>query len=351
MRRALAALALLFAVPALAGEVPLGDSDFTTYVRDKVQLYSPAPVRSIAPFTVAIGKPGQANLVFDFSGLHADCLRVPDSCDSKTYDYIQSIVARFSAAASAPETGETVPAAKTDFMDWIAVELRRRLPGDTIAADGMTLMVTRPGGKPIPFDQRAYYQLCRKMNFICATGLRLSLDRAAQRLAPPDAALLRVSLHLIVGCVPSACVSSPSDEPMAPVVRHAFANLEEACFKESATRVGPLTNADRADLGLDGDAAMALCEHDTVLPALAPPAAGRVTVVTAPYAASQVVIARDWPVGTLAAVPARDTLLYTADARAELSEKAEAAFAAAGDLGIAPDIYRWNGKTWEWVAP
>lgn len=351
MRRALAVLLLLLAAPARAGEVPLGDGDFTVYVRDKVQLYSPAPVREIAPFAIAIGKPGEANLVFDFADLHAACVQSPASCDAKTYDYIQGIVARFSTVAAAPDVGESVPAAKSDFMNWIAGELRRRLPGATIAPDGMTLMVTRPGGKPIPFDQRGYYQLCKKVNFICASGMRLSLDRTAQWLAPPDAASLRVSLHLIAGCVPSACASTPSDEPMVPVVRHAFANLEEACFKQSATRVGPLTNADRADLGLDGDAAMALCEHDTVLPALAPPAAGQVTVVTAPYAASQVVIARDWPVGALAAVPARDTLLYTMDARSELAAKAQAAFAAAGDLGIAPDIYRWNGKIWEWVAP
>jgi hypothetical protein len=348
-RACLALLFLLAAPPALAGEAPLDEAAFTAYVRDKVQLYTPAKVRVIAPFSIAIGNPGEANLVFEFAGLHDDCLHDPAYCDARTHDYIQSIVARFAGASDTPDVGETVPAAKSGFMAFVAGELRQRLPRDNVAADGMMLIVTRPGGKPIPFDQRGYYQLCQKMNFICASALRLSLGRTASWLAPPE--ILRVSLHPIADCAPQSCRSAPSPAPMAPVVRHAFANLEEVCFKQVGEGVGPLTNADRDDLGLDGDAAMAQCERATPLAPLAPPVAGQVTAVTAPYAASHVVVTRDWPAGTLAAVPARDILLYTTDAQAELEAKAHAAFAAAGALAIAPGVYRWTGRTWEWVAP
>jgi hypothetical protein len=351
LARVLLFLALI-AVPARANDIPLGDADFTAYIQAKVQLYAPAPVRSIAPFTIAIGKPGEANLVFEFAPLHAQCAAAPESCADKTHDYIQSIVARFPAAGSDAVTAERVPEARPVFLEWLAGELRQRLPTARVEADGMALVVTRPGGKPIRFDQRAYYQLCQGLQFECASALRLSLDRTASWLAPADPAGLRVSLH--------ACASDcgTGADPMAPVVRPAFAGLEEACFKESATAIGPLTNADRIDLNLDAGAAVALCEKNThaLLHPLPPSTAGQVTAVDEPYAAAHALFAEDFPPGPLLiALPSRDMLLMIpADdtvARAALAAKARAAYGAAGSLAISDTLYRRTAAGWEAVTP
>ncbi len=197
---------------------------------------------------------------------------------AKTHDYVQDIVRRFPSANSGPPAGDILPSDKPAFMERVAAELGRLLPGDAVAADGMTHNVTRPGGHAIGFDQSGYYKLCDEANFNCRVPLLQSLTRTAAWLAVPQPVRLRSSLHIMPGCTASAaaevsqgCTARPSSEPMAPIFRHAFGNLEEVCFKTADSGDVPLTNADRRDMNLDVDAALDLCGK-SMRDALGPPA-------------------------------------------------------------------------------
>jgi len=350
-------LAALAPAAALAGDVPIGDAPFTAYIQQKVQLYTPAPVRVTGPFSIAIGAAGEANLVYEFKTLHDDCVQTPVQCDAKVHDYVQSVVSTFPSASSEADAGESVPGGKGEFIGYVAAQLQRLLPGDTIEIDGMTLQVTRPGGRPIAFDQRDYYQRCQDLGFACASALHQSLERTALWLAPPTH--LRASLHLATDCGSAAC--PPSREPMGTFARPAFADLEEVCFKQLDNGVVPMTNADRADAGLEIGAALDLCEHSThdLLGPLAvkPLARGDIGMVVEPYAASRALFAADWQAlaaggHLLIAVPSRDLLLYmTSDSPADVAALAAGARASnTGVLGISSNVYRWNGQGWSLAA-
>ncbi len=349
-----------------ADGIPLDDAGFTSYIQQKLQLYSPAPVRVTGPFAVAIGPETGANLVYTFKPLHDDCIAAPAQCPQKTHDYVQDIVRRFPSANSGPPPADILPSDKPAFMERLAAELGRLLPGDTVEADGMTLNVTRPGGHAIAFDQRGYYKLCADASFNCRVPMLQSLARTAAWLAAPEPARLKSSLHIMASCTVIAsvgnsvsCTVRPSPEPMAPIFRHAFANLEEVCFKAADGGIVPLTNADRRDLDLSIGAALDLCGKSTrdVLGALhlPPPAADGIGTLAEPYATSRALFPADWTglaqdAGDhlLIAVPSRDTLLYMkGDGPAEiaaLGARAQAAFA--GPLAISSDVYRWNGDGW-----
>jgi hypothetical protein len=363
--RAKAAMALLFgllAAPALAGDVPLGDADFIAYIQHKLQLYTPAPVRVTGPFSIAIGAPGGANLVFEFKTLHDDCMSAPAQCDLKTHETLQGIVSTFPSASSADDTGEAVPGGKAEFMAYVAAQLQRLVPADAVAIDGLTLEVTRPGGTAIAFDQRSYYQRCQDVGFLCASAMRQVLERTAAWLTPPEPGRLRVSLHPAADCGASGC--APSRDAMATFARPAFADLEEVCFKQLDDGATPMTNADRADAGLGIDAALDLCEKATHV-LLGPLAAkssapGDIVAVAGPYAASRALFPADWAAlagrsggHLLIAVPSRDLLLYmTGDSPADVAALAAGARAAnTGALGIGANVYRWNGHGWSLAAP
>ena len=351
-------------VAAMADGIPLDDAGFTTYIQQKLQLYSPAPVRVTAPFSVAIGADAGANLVFTFKSLHDDCVRDPASCPGKTHDYVQDIVRKFPAANSAPPLANTVPSDKDGFMAWLVAEGGKLLPtGAKLDADGMTLNVTRPGGRAVPLDMRGYYQLCQQSNFVCADPMRQSIARASVWLSVADTARLRVSLHIMASCSVVAsvgnslsCTVRPSPEPMSSFFRRAFANLEEVCFKQiGGDNVVPLLNADRKDAGLSIGDALDLCDKDTH-EALGPLPADGAGVINGPYAASRALYPADWASLAQAngghliiAVPSRDMLLYAKGddeaAIAALGARAMAVFASS-PLGISSDVYRWNGDGW-----
>ena len=349
--------ALLFCLPALAQDIPLGDADFGAYLQQKVQLYSPQPVRVVPPFTLAIGEPGRVNLVYDFKALHDECVAQPVSCPQKTHDFVQGIVARFPAAAQLPPPPPKVPSDKHAFMEYLAEALAHLMPAARIAVDDMTLNVTRNGGRAIPFDESGYYTLCSEAEFRCDAALAQALQRTADWLALPDPSRLRVSLHVMANCAVQ-CEVTQSLETLSPFFRKAFANLEELCFKPVAKdNMVPLTAADRRDMGLTADAAFDLCEKST-REALGPakfvaPGADGVGHIEGLYAASRALVASDFaglanggPL--LIALPGRDLLLYIkSDAPAQqaaLRERAQAA--ATGGLAIGADIYRWSASGW-----
>ena len=364
------ALFALIPAASFADGIPLDDAGFTAYIQQKVQLYSPAPVRVTGAFAIAIGPEVGANLVYAFKPLHDGCVADPAQCPRLTHDYIQDIVRRFPSANSGPPAGDILPSDKPAFMTRVAAELGRLLPGDAVEADGMMLNVTRPGGHAIGFDQSGYYRLCAEASFNCRVPLLQSLARTAAWLAAPEPARLRSALHAMPDCSVSAsgelsrgCAAQPSREPMAPVFRHAFANLEEVCFKAAGSGDVPLTNADRSDLGLDAGAALDLCGKSTraalgVLH-LPPPAADGIGTLDEPYAASRALFTADWTAlaqgsggHLIIALPSRDTLLYMkGDGPAGIAAlAARARDASAGPLALGADVYRWNGGGWSLVS-
>ena len=356
--------------PAFADGIPLDDAGFTAYIQQKVQLYSPAPVRVTGAFAIAIGPEVGANLVYSFKPLHDACVAAPAQCPVKTHDYVQDIVRRFPSANSGPPAADILPSDKPGFMARAAAELGRLLPGDAVEADGMTLNVTRPGGHAIGFDQSGYYKLCAEASFNCRVPLVQSLTRTAAWLAVPQPARLRSSLHLMPGCTVLAsgglsdgCTAQPSHEPMALIFRHAFGNLEEVCFKTADSGDVPLTNADRRDLDLDIGAALDLCgknTHDALGPLHLPlPAADGIGTRGEAYAASRALFTADWTAlaqegggHLIIALPSRDTLLYmTGDGPAQIAAlAARARDASTGPLALGTDVYRWNGDGWSLVA-
>ncbi|HEX4301481.1 MAG TPA: hypothetical protein VHZ78_01720 [Rhizomicrobium sp.] len=351
---------------AFADDVPLGDAAFTAYIRDKLQLYTPAPVRVLEPFSVAIGAQSGANLVYAFKPLHDACVQAPAQCADKVHDYVQGIVGRFPSAHDGPPPAELVPADKPGFMTWFAAELGHLLPADRIEVDGMSLDVTRPGGHVLSVDARVYYQTCSEANFICATALRQSLARTAAWLTLPVPAQLRVSLHVIPDCNRFSaadhllsCKIMPSDAPMATFMRAAFANLGEICMKQIGDFALPMTNADRRDAGYGSVTALDACEaagHAALGAFDAKPlAAGEIGTIEGPYAASRALFVADWAAlaqrsggHLLIALPYRDTLYYmTGDAPADvaaLGARAQADFV--NGVGISNDVYRWTGAGW-----
>ncbi|HEY4941577.1 MAG TPA: hypothetical protein VII56_09115 [Rhizomicrobium sp.] len=360
---------LLLPAAALADGIPLDDAGFTAYIQQKLQLYSPAPVRVTAPFALAIGPEVGANLVFEFKPLHDACVADPPQCPGKTHDYVQGVVSRFPSANNGPAPAEMLPQDAAAFMAWIVDKAINLLPGDRVDVDGLTLNVTRPGGRVVHLDQSAYYRLCAESNFNCKVAMLQSLGRTAAWLAVADPARLRSSLRLAANCanaVPhgtsGACPVKP--EPMAPISRRAFANLEEVCHKPvPGGGVVLMLNADRADLNLSVDAAFDLCDARTrdalpPLPAAPPPADGIVAIV-GPYAASRALFGADgsgFAVGghLLIAVPSRDLLLFIrSDSPADiaaLGARAKAAYDGAPSA-ISSDVYRWTGKGWALATP
>ncbi len=355
---------------ARADDIPLDPNGFTAYIQQKLQLYSAAPVRVTGPFAVAIGAQSGANLVYDFKPLHDACVAAPAQCADKAHDYVQDTVRRFPSANAGTAPSQSLPSDRDAFMATLAAELAQMLPADKVEVDGMTLNVTRPGGHAIPFDQNGYYKLCGQSNFQCAAPMRQSLVRTAAWLTPLEPARLRVSLHVMASCNIIAsvgntvtCHITPGHEPMAPIFRRAFANLEEICYKQlDDGTTAPATNADRHDLDLDVDGALDRCDagaRDALgpLPATLPaPSADGIGTLSGPYAASHAIFASEWPRVAAAngghlivAVPTRDMLLYmNGDSPAQIAALGTraAALATASPLGISTDVYRWTGDGW-----
>jgi hypothetical protein len=250
-------------------------------------------------------------------------------------------------------------------MAYVSGVLGRKLPNAAIATSGLTLQVTRPGGRAIPFDESTYYKLCAEAQFRCDAALDQALQRTADWLATPERSALRISLHAM-RCAGGACRVSPSPDAMAPFSRKAFANLEEICFKPGAGgNPVPVITADRDDLNLTAAAALDLCEqatHAALDPAstkLVPVGPSEVGRVGEPYAASRALYPGDWAAlasggHLIIALPNRDTLLYmTGDSAADIRALAvhAAPFFTGNSLGISPDVYRWTSGGWVLAAP
>ncbi|HEY0301045.1 MAG TPA: hypothetical protein VGC36_06930, partial [Rhizomicrobium sp.] len=254
-----------------------------------------------------------------------------------------------------------VPSDPDGFMIHIAAKLGALLPGAAVKADGMTLLVTRPGGHAIPFDERGYYRLCGEAAFQCDSALDQALRRAADLLAAPSVPGLRVALRRVADCAgePKSCTAAPSREPMAPLSRRAFAHLETVCVKLTpAGGYAPVTNADGADLRLGVEAALDTCENSTRAAlgplAPAPPGTDGVAGIAGPFAASRALFAADGAAlaaggHLLIALPQRDLLLYIQgdgpEQIAALAAHARDAVPASG-LAIGPDVYRWSAAGW-----
>lgn len=365
MRAWVLLFALIAALPARAAAIPLDEAGFGAYLQQKVQLYSPMPVRIAEPYTLAIGGETGVNLVYSFKALHDDCVAHPGTCDDKAHDFIQGIVSRFPTAATLPPPVAKVPSGQGGFMAYLAGMLGKKLPGARIVTNGLTLTVTRSGGRAIPFDESTYYKLCSEAQFRCDAALDQALQRTADWLAPPDRGALRISLHAM-SCAGATCTVSPSPDAMAPFFRKAFANLEELCFKPGAGgQPVPLINADRDDMDLTAAAALDLCEQTThaalgpVSARLVPVAPGEVGRVGEPYAASRALFPGDWTAlaaggHLIIALPNRDTLLYmTGDSATDIATlTAHAAPLFTGNsLAISADVYRWTTGGWVRAAP
>jgi len=86
------------AAAATPGGIPLGDAEFSAYLRDRFQLYSASPVvaRGTA-YPIVIGRPVGITLISPYCAAMAipandiltTCRRSPDQCDAAVHDFIQ----------------------------------------------------------------------------------------------------------------------------------------------------------------------------------------------------------------------------------------------------------------------
>ena len=88
------AFALLLAVAspvlALASDVPSDEAAFTTFIRDKLQLYSLSPIRVAGPLSLSMQTADSSIDLPSLRPLHELCQSSPTKCDQAVNDYIQT---------------------------------------------------------------------------------------------------------------------------------------------------------------------------------------------------------------------------------------------------------------------
>lgn len=88
-------LSAAFTVSALAGAVPGDEVAFTAYVQNKLQLYSPSPIRSSGPLSLSVQTASATIDLPSLKQVHELCLSSPAKCDDAVNDYVQNTTRDF----------------------------------------------------------------------------------------------------------------------------------------------------------------------------------------------------------------------------------------------------------------
>ena len=88
----------------------MDEAGFTAYVQQRLQLYAPAPIHVVGPFSLAVGSGADAKPLPSLVSVHEACMREPAKCEAATDTYVQDTahdVLQKPAASSAPTPGVT----------------------------------------------------------------------------------------------------------------------------------------------------------------------------------------------------------------------------------------------------
>jgi hypothetical protein len=283
---------------AWADDVPLGDAAFTSYMQQRVQLYSTAPISSPAPFKLTVTMPSGVSMTFGFQDIHDTCVQKPAQCGHIADAYVQYVAENIVSITNAAMQGQA----------------NSQNAGATGPVDATRLRVA--------------------LRVIATCGSSQIRCEVVPSKAPNAFFFRRAFANLGAFCA-------------MPVGNngHAF-----------------MTNGERGSLNLSIGEAIELCEknaHDAFGPLAgkiaAPPADG-IGTIEEPGASARAIFAEDWAAVAksfggrlLIAVPARDTLLYIKgdgpDEVRTLEARAMELFGQS-DAPLSNDVYRWDGSGW-----
>src|SRR5215831_4453903 len=80
---------------AFAADVPIGEPAFTSYIQNKLQLYSPSPINLVGPMSLSIGTASSAVNLPSLKALHEMCVASPAKCDGAVNEYIQNVTREY----------------------------------------------------------------------------------------------------------------------------------------------------------------------------------------------------------------------------------------------------------------
>jgi uncharacterized membrane protein len=95
----------------------MDDAGFTTYVQQKLQLYSPSPISSTGTLSLSVSAPGSATNLPSLKPVHDSCVATPAKCDRAVNDYVQGVAHDvLQRATSSPAAQPATPANATQLV-------------------------------------------------------------------------------------------------------------------------------------------------------------------------------------------------------------------------------------------
>ena len=89
---AVLALSAAFVSAGHAAEIPSDAAAFTTYVQQKLQLYSPSPINLVGPLSLSVGPASSAINLPSLKTVHDLCVLAPSKCERAVNDFVQETV-------------------------------------------------------------------------------------------------------------------------------------------------------------------------------------------------------------------------------------------------------------------
>lgn len=144
-------LAGLAATPAQAAGIPMDEAGFSAYVQQKLQLYAPAPIYVVGPYSLTMGSGADARPLPSIKPLHDACVSAPANCESATHEYVQDTAhdvlqkpAGSAAATPAPAGSTTLFVCNGTARDQNIASVYMPVASDKWRSSGWTLL---PVGK------------------------------------------------------------------------------------------------------------------------------------------------------------------------------------------------------------
>ena len=89
---AVLAISAAFVTAGQAAEISSDEAAFTTYVQQKLQLYSPSPINLVGPLSLSVGPSSTAIDLPSLKPVHDLCLASPSKCERAVNDFVQDTV-------------------------------------------------------------------------------------------------------------------------------------------------------------------------------------------------------------------------------------------------------------------
>jgi hypothetical protein len=257
--------------------------------------------------------------------------------------------------------------AADDIATRAAALLQKARPDYTVVvADPLTVKFGPPGKPPFQLNLDRIAQACDSDPEDCDATLAGFIDKASHVADVEATAVTPDRLRAVVR--PADYIASlqrlmQTKKPDAALVSAPLAgDLVEACFLDLPAMLRPVEAHELTPLGLDTEAALALCEKNAAaaLPPIPPPEGAAIKMLAGdPYESSYFALHDAWAARAaafgghlLVAVPGADIVLYARDegpASVVAMRAAVQLAARTTERPIAPTIFRWTPTGWDVV--